>query len=84
VCHNRKRRPRASQELYGSNTSTDSSIPFAKTSVNGQSRKKSDLSCVGKLFKCIFHYFQLVRFYLKNQEIGISYIVYKYPYLCPS
>jgi len=46
MCHNRKRRPRASQEIYGSNISTDSSMPFSTTNANGQSRKKSDLSCV--------------------------------------
>jgi hypothetical protein len=36
--------------MYGSNTSTDSSMPFATTSANSQARKRSDLSCVGKLF----------------------------------
>ncbi len=50
MCHSRKRRPRASQDMYDSNTSTNSFVPFATTSGNGQSRKKSDLSCVGKLF----------------------------------
>jgi hypothetical protein len=31
-------------------------MSFAITSANGQSRKKSDLSCVGKLFLYIFNY----------------------------
>ncbi|CAF0725812.1 unnamed protein product [Adineta steineri] len=46
VCHNRKRRSRTSQELFKNNATTDSSASFETTSVNGQSRKKSDLSCV--------------------------------------
>jgi hypothetical protein len=41
--------------MYGSNISTGSSTPIATTSANGQIRKKSDLSCVGKLFSYIFN-----------------------------
>ncbi len=47
---NRKRRYRNSQELYAA----DPSIPCSTTNVNGQIRKKPDLSCVGKLFHFIF------------------------------
>ncbi|CAF0737321.1 unnamed protein product [Rotaria sp. Silwood1] len=46
VPHNRKRRLRASQEMYATNTSTDSSMSFETRSAISQSRKKSDLSCV--------------------------------------
>ncbi|UJR33605.1 hypothetical protein I4U23_021042 [Adineta vaga] len=47
VCHSRKRRPRASKDLFESDKSTtDPSVPCAITSTNGSTRKKSDLSCV--------------------------------------
>jgi hypothetical protein len=40
--------------MYGSNTSTDSSISFETTNVNGLTRKKSDLSCVGNYIDAFF------------------------------
>lgn len=42
---NRKRRYRKSQEIHDTNSTTCS-----VASPNGEIRKKSDLSCVGKLF----------------------------------
>jgi hypothetical protein len=51
MCSNRKRRPRNSQDMHG----MIPLISMTTTSVNGQIRKKSDLSCVGKIFHILFY-----------------------------